>query len=112
MLTLKDADGAAMQFVVSVLIDDPSTDNVQEPYSACNQGFDAYSVFGLPIDVNPYSAGANRDWWAMGWQEAREQDESDGSSDTATIPATPTGCDQEPEEVEEGVEAFIACTLS
>lgn len=45
----KDVDEASMQFVVTVLVDDPITDNVHQPYSAFNQGFDAYELFRMPV---------------------------------------------------------------
>jgi ribosome modulation factor len=100
----KDVDEASMQFVVTVLVDDPITDNVHQPYSAFNQGFDAYELFRMPVELNPYPAGSERDWWEMGWEEAREQNESDGSNDTEPIQEPPSQFGEKPTQVEEGME--------
>ena len=64
--------------VTKVLIDDPVDDTVHMPYSAFNQGFDACEKLHLPIDIKPYPLGKDRDWWYMGWQEAKDLENSDG----------------------------------
>jgi len=56
--------------------DDPITDSVHHPYTAYNQGFDAFQE-GHPIERNPYD-GRNGSWWTAGWRSAEEQEEFHG----------------------------------
>ena len=51
------------------LVDDPVNDTVHQPFSAFNQGFDAFG-WGLLRNQNPYDYGTNRRWWDEGWSAA------------------------------------------
>lgn len=66
----------AIEEVVLVLVDDPVSDTVHQPYSAYSQGFDAFE-YGLTLDVNPYPNSREFTWWDMGWKDARSQDDDD-----------------------------------
>lgn len=100
-----------MNSPTEILVDDPTHDTVHHPYSACNQGFDAYEQ-GLPIDVNPYPPGREQDWWEMGWEEAKEQDETNGSGDNDPLQPSPPEFDKEPEADQEGVEESPALAFA
>jgi len=65
-----------IESVTTVLVDDPISDTVHQPYSAYNQGFSAFG-FGVQLISNPYPQGRGYDFWDMGWKDAREQDDND-----------------------------------
>jgi hypothetical protein len=52
------------------LVDDPLTDRVHQPYSAFNQGYDAFDL-NYPDSLNPYPE-ESREWryWDNGWKTA------------------------------------------
>ncbi len=67
---------STVESVVAVLVDDPIENTVHQPYSAYNQGFDAYGL-GLKLLVNPYPQGREFDFWDMGWKDARAQEDDE-----------------------------------
>lgn len=64
----------SLEYVLTVVRDDPTTDAVHQPYTAFNQGFDAAVEHGLSRESNPYSDDRLRIWWDMGWEEGTEQE--------------------------------------
>ena len=57
--------------VTAALKDDPELDSAHQPYTAFNQGFDAY-ILRLKKELNPYRRGStNFRWWEMGYEEAQ-----------------------------------------
>ena len=50
--------------------DDPLTDSVHHPFTAFNQGYDAF-LCGFDISKNPYK-DKNGDWWRSGWSHGKE----------------------------------------
>jgi ribosome modulation factor len=63
---------STIDFVTTVLVDDPKDDTVHQPYSAFNQGFNAFEL-GLIRSCNPYESRTERIWWFYGYDEAKEQ---------------------------------------
>lgn len=58
----------------TALKDEPwSDDGVHQPYSAFNQGFDAY-LLKIEKCKNPYCVDQYARWWSMGWEEAQSQE--------------------------------------
>ena len=54
--------------------DDPVFDSVHQPFTAFNQGFDAY-ILRLSKDRNPYRfLSIYFRWWEMGYEEAQAQE--------------------------------------
>jgi len=53
--------------------DDPTKNEVHQPYTAFNQGFDAYDA-GFCIDQNPYT-GRLAGWWGDGYAKAMEKND-------------------------------------
>jgi ribosome modulation factor len=53
---------------------DTGGDDVHHPYTAFNQGFEAFDS-GFPKECNPYDDDSLKAWWDTGWDEAKEQDD-------------------------------------
>lgn len=52
--------------------DDHVTDEVHQPYTAFNQGFDAGEQ-AIPISLNPYPEGTTEHaWWGSGWEHGNQ----------------------------------------
>lgn len=57
---------------VTVYKDDLELDLVHQPYTAFNQGFNAYK-HSIAMVKNPYRTRTEQNWWEMGWIEAQQQ---------------------------------------
>ena len=68
--------------------DDPVCDTVHHPYSAYNQGFDAW-IEGHTPSLNPYT-GINGRFWQQGWLDAQEFGGDDGP-ESPESPCAPVG---------------------
>ena len=57
------------------LEDDPVGNTVHHPFTAHNQGWDAYDL-GHDLAMNPYDVGGREHrWWRMGWLEGLDNDD-------------------------------------
>lgn len=54
--------------------DDPETDEIHQPFTAWNQGYEA-SEQDIPVSLNPYHEGSREyEWWEWGWEDFKDSD--------------------------------------